>query len=416
MLMAESAGTDITGLKHRGRISQLVTLSAVIAYTAGNAFMSGGLGVAGREIGLSAIETGSILSFGALAGVLAAPLWGHASDTTSRRLLLLLVVPLVAAGPAIAAAVFFWPWALAASLAFPVLAGARLVQAASGAALIPIAQSLTTETTTPQQRVSGMGMLGVAISLGTLAGSVLLWLTAGLGPGAGFAAVAGLGVAAFVLTVWLFRDSDRQPEMEPGERAVPLRLVWPNLAITFLGFLAYTMVQPVLGFRFMDAFGLGSAEAAGNAGLVLTAAAVMLVAVQFLVAARKNWEATPMLRTGSIAGLVGALLLWVAQDLIQLAAAMALVGIALGFMSPANLAHMSLVTGRGAQGKLGGLNVAARGLGVAAGPICGTFLYVWQPEAPFVVAAMIVTIIVGLTRIMRTSPSPVTPSAAQSGQ
>ena len=46
------------------------------------------------------------------------------------------------------------------------------------------------------------------------------------------------------------------------------------------------MVQPVLGFRFMDAFGLGSAEAAGNAGLVLTAAAVMLVSYTLLILVR----------------------------------------------------------------------------------------------------------------------------------
>lgn len=201
--------------------------------------MAGGLGVAGRQIGLSPNQAGFILSFGALAGVVAAPLWGYASEITCRRVLVLMAAPLIGVGPAIAAAVFFWPWALGAFLIFPVLIAARLIQAASSAAPIPNAQSLTTSATTTQQRVSGMGMLGVAVSLGTRIGSVLLWFTAGFGSGVGFAAIAVLGAAAFIVTIGFLRGADRQPEMEPGERTVPLRLVWPNLTITFLGFVAY---------------------------------------------------------------------------------------------------------------------------------------------------------------------------------
>ena len=47
----------------------------------------------------------------------------------------------------------------------------------------------------------------------------------------------------------------------------------------------------------------------------------------------------------------------------------------MGFVVPANLALLSLLTGSQAQGRIGGFNTGARGAGIALGPITGTLLY-----------------------------------------
>jgi MFS transporter, DHA1 family, multidrug resistance protein len=63
---------------------------------------------------------------------------------------------------------------------------------------------------------------------------------------------------------------------------------------------------------------------------------------------------------------------------------------------PANLGMISLATGSGAQGKVGGINTATRGVGVALGPITGTVLYSLNPDAPFYASAALVTVVVVL--------------------
>ncbi len=381
-----------------GLAAQLAAIVGVVVYGAGNAFMAGGLGVAGRQFGVTEIEVGFILSLGALVAVLAAPAWGYASDIWSRRQLTLIAMPVIALGPLAMALAFVYAPVLSVLALVSWLAAARLVQATFGAALVPVAQSYVAEYTSPDRRVSGMGLLSIAVSVGALLGSLLLWATAGFGIVVGFVVVAIVIALGFVATLlFLPEGRARDTALPVKETSVPLRDIWPNFVLTFFGFLAYTLVHPILGYRLMDRLDLDATSAAAQAGLLLTSSAVALTIAQAIVATRQNWNATPMLRLGGAVALLGSIAMVLLHDVIGLALAMAVVGFALGFMFPANLAVISLSAGSGAQGKVGGINMAARSLGIAAGPITGTWLYGFSPEAPFVAAAAMVAIIVALT-------------------
>jgi MFS family permease len=119
-------------------------------------------------MGLVETQAGLILSSGAFAAVILAPAWGYASERLGRRVLMLLATALVALSPAVMAVVFgrtlaLEPWAI-----FAVLLGARLVQSAFGAALIPLTQGYVAALTSAERRIGGMGFMTVAVTLGTV--------------------------------------------------------------------------------------------------------------------------------------------------------------------------------------------------------------------------------------------------------
>ena len=366
----------------------LAALLGTFIYTSGSAFLLGGVAAGGRAIGLGEVAAGVILSGGSLAAVVTAPGWGYAADRWGLRQLTLLALIMVAAAPAAMALAFGNAAQLTIAVVFAVLLAARLVQAAFGAALIPVTQTYVARLTSPDRRINGMGIMGAVVSSGTVIGSALLWLAAPLGMSAGFGIVAGLGVAAFAFAVYRLPEVTLEPSVATARESMPIGRIWPSLAVTVVGYAAYTMVQPLIGLRLMDRYGLATADAIGQAGLILTIGSLALVASQALVAAvRARWGTSTLLVGGSIAGLVCVFGAIVAPNVVALGVAMGLVGLSFGFVAPANLAMLSLLTGRRAQGRVGGINAAARGVGIALGPITGTLLYRSGHDLPFVVAA-----------------------------
>jgi predicted MFS family arabinose efflux permease len=404
------AGSTETPGSHFGILAAV--LFGTFIYTSGNGFLGGGLGPAGRSVGLDEIEVGIILSVGALLAVGLAPAWGWASERWSRRRLMLFAIGMVSLAPAAMAVAFGAAAILPVMAVFALLLVARLVQSAFGAALLPLTQAYVAQFTEPRRRLRGMGVMSIILTLGTVAGSALLWVVAHAGLTAGFWMIAALGVVALVVAaIWL--PEIALPEAPPPERMVPVAAIWPNVAITFVGYVAYTMIQPLVGLRLADRYLLSLPEAIGQTGLILAGSALAIIVSQGIVATiGAAWSTTMLLRLGSVAALCGSLLLVASQDVTGFAAAMIAVGFSLGFVIPANLGMISLATGRGAQGKVGGINTAARGLGIALGPITGTVLYHMSADLPFVIAAAFVGIVVLLTLVAGRRPSETQSSAA----
>jgi MFS family permease len=393
----EPAGGANAAPDRQGATTMLAAVSGLCIYAAGSAILAAGLAVEGRRIGLSETEIGTILSLGAFAGVVTAPLWGYASERWNRRTPILLAMPFVAIGPGLIGLVLGNAAALSLAFVYVSLIVARLLHAAFGAALIPLTQSYLADSSSPRLRVSVMGLLGAAFSLGTVCGSTLLWATAPFGLASGLYVLAGLGLAAFLFTATHLPEVPRRRNVLPEEARVPLSRTWPNFAISLAGYSAYSIVQPIVALRIMDRFAADAVTATGRAGLVLAGASLSLVLAQAYVATRSGWNAAAMLVIGSLFALGGMVALTTADSVLPLAGAMIVVGLALGFMVPANLGMLSLATGGGAQGKVGGINAAARGLGIAIGPITGTALYGVDQDAPLWAATALLALVAVLS-------------------
>lgn len=365
-------------------------LLGVFVNTAAQAYLYATLPSVGRSIGLVETQTGLILGGGGLLGMLTAPAWGYLSERWGRRPVLVLAMSAVGVSPLVLALMLGGvAAALAAISVFLVVLGARSIQAAFGSALIPVSQAYIADITPSSDRTGGMGLLGAAISVGTIGGSALVWVIGGMSSVAGFALIAASAVLAFLLALVFLPEPERHVAKERDASTVPFRKLWPYFTITAFAMTAYSIVQPVMGLRLMDQLGLSQPEAIGLAGAAVTCTAVAMVIAQAILTPLLRWSPSVMVQAGGVGAVLGLVVVALGTDIVVILSAMTWLGLSLGLVLPGNLAAVSLATGSGAQGKVAGLNTVALGIGLAVGPIVGTAIYGVSYTAPFWLAAVL---------------------------
>ena len=219
-------------------------LLGVFVNTAAQAYLYATLPSVGRSIGLVETQTGLILGGGGLLGMLTAPAWGYLSERWGRRPVLVLAMSAVGVSPLVLARMLGGvAAALAAISVFLVVLGARSIQAAFGSALIPVSQASIADITPSSDRNGGMGLLGAAISVGTIGGSALVWVIGGMSSVAGFALIAASAVLAFLLALVFLPEPERHVAKERDASTVPCRKLWPYFTITAFAMTAYSIVQ-----------------------------------------------------------------------------------------------------------------------------------------------------------------------------
>ena len=139
-----------------------------------------------REAGLTEIEIAGILTFSSVLYTIFTPIWGRIADRVGRKRVM--IFSLTAMGLANMAFLFALSAALAGLVtgiaAFLLLAFVRTLFGFLAPGLQPAAMAAMTDATTPATRAGGLGMLGAAMSLGSI-----------LGP-AGAAVLARIGALA----------------------------------------------------------------------------------------------------------------------------------------------------------------------------------------------------------------------------
>lgn len=369
--------------------------SALVANAAGHAFVLVVLPGLARRLGMSDLQAGLLIGLSALAATLAAPLWGVVGDRGGRRRVVLAGLGVGAAFLAFAAALVKWRLSgeIEAGTAFVALFAARLAQAVLGAGLMPASQAIFADITAGARRAGGMGLMGAAFGIGSIAGGAFAWRMAADLPAVALALLAAaVAAAALGVARWL-------PETRgSGRAAAGVRLgsrLARFLAVTLLALAAYAALQQVTVLRLQDGFGL-TADAAMRAGggMMMTAMAAM-VAGQVLLAHRLAWSPQRLSRSGAAVAALALAAAAFAPAPPMLLGAMAGVGLGLGLLLPGNLAQISL-RADGAQAVAAGINALAQGLGMAIGPIAGAALHRVAPQAPYFAAAVALACVVVL--------------------
>ncbi len=140
------------------------------------------------SMGASPLEVGLIMASYSLMQLLFSPVWGSLSDRYGRRPLLILGL----FGSAISYVVF----GLASTLG--VLLLSRVIAGMMGAN-VPVAQAIIADSTSPERRARGMGLIGAAFGLGFIFGPAIGGFLSRWGYGVpGFAAAAVTGLNAIV--------------------------------------------------------------------------------------------------------------------------------------------------------------------------------------------------------------------------
>jgi DHA1 family tetracycline resistance protein-like MFS transporter len=389
---------------------RLALFAGLLGNAAGHAFLFVVLPPLGRRMGLTDIQTGLLLGLGALALIVAAPVWGLLAEKRGRRPVLLTGFAGVAVAMALLAVVIELRLAgtIAVMATFVALLAVRVLQSITSGGLFPAAQAYMADTTSADGRAGGMGRMAASFGLGSVAGAGLVWLFAGISLPLGFIAIA-LFVAAASLVCWRALPEPRRAieVARPDVSRIEPSRIWPFLLVTLLGTTTYALLQATTGLRLQDTLGLTPEAAAGRAGATLTAASLAMVIAQGLLVGRLGWKPHRLMAAGGLLAFAAILLLALVPGYPALLVGLCLMGLGLGLLLPGNLAALSLATGAGAQGKVAGINAVGQGLGMVLGPIVGTALLQKGPFVPAAGAAGLLACVCLLTAIvaMRLSTS-----------
>lgn len=372
---------------------RLALFAGLLGNAAGHSFLFVVLPPLGRRMGFADLQTGALLSLGALALIVSAPVWGIVAEKRGRRPVLLIGF----AGVALALALLGLVVALrldgtiAIVAAFALLLAVRVVQSLTSGGLLPAAQAYMADTTSADRRAGGMGRMAASFGLGSVVGASLAWVFAGVSLPLGFAAVAAF-VAVAGLVCWRTLPEPQRAidAATPAMSRIELRRIWPYLIVTVLGVTTYALLQATTGLRLQDTLGLTPEAAAGRAGATLTATALAMVFAQGFLVGRLGWAPRRLMGVGAAIALAAMLTMALVPGYPALLGALCALGLGLGLLLPGNLAALSLATGAGAQGKVAGINAIGQGLGMVLGPLVGTALYQRDPLAPSLGGAALV--------------------------
>jgi MFS transporter, DHA1 family, tetracycline resistance protein len=156
-----------------------------------------------REYGASGIAVGAVVGIYSIMQFFFAPVWGRLSDRLGRRPVILISLTASCTGYLL----FAFSHSLAVLFASRVIAGI-------GGANIGTAQAYIADSTSPENRAKGMGLIGAAFGLGFILGPPMSALLAELGTKRGMAGnllpglvAAGLSFTAFLIALSVLAES-----------------------------------------------------------------------------------------------------------------------------------------------------------------------------------------------------------------
>ncbi|MSO66029.1 MAG: MFS transporter [Alphaproteobacteria bacterium] len=375
---------------------------AIICTGAGQTFYFAIISPLGRELRLSELQIGLIITLASLVYMVSSPIWGRVSDHWGRRRVILFGL----LSYAVMASLFgFGALAglsglIVGTAAFIMLAAIRIGFALTAGATYPAAQAYIADTTLVEHRTRAVGLLGAAFGIGTIAGPGAAALLAGLGLVTPIFAVSSCVLAAAVGCFLFVRSLP--PRAEPGVRHRFLRLpdgVWPLLAVGTCVFSTTAAIPQVTGFRVQDTQLLDAAATAQMAGFALAISAVGSVLVQAGLIQILRWSPRRLLLLGSTLGVAGGVVLTVTDSYAALLVGVALMGLAFGLINPGYTAGLTLSASATEQGTVAGLNGMVQGLGYVIGPMIGGGLYGVAPTLPYAICGALMATSLLLTAL-----------------
>ncbi len=341
------------------------------------------------HFGASAFQVGMLATSFSLMQFLFAPLWGRWSDVIGRRPIILIGL--------LGSAVSYLTFGLAHSLTL--LFVSRCLAGIAGAN-IPTAQAYIADSTTPENRAKGMGMVGAAFGLGFIFGPALGGFLSQWGYQAPALFAAGLSLLNFLAALVLL------PESLPPERRTTARgrsrvevfrhaIARPRLptvlAVFFLIVSAFASFESMFALYSQARFGFDSV----TIGFLFAGVGVILAIVQGLLVGRVVRRlGEHRLVPAAIALLaIGLALVWVAGSVPALAFASAVIAVGMGFQSPSMLSVISQLSDPADQGAMLGVSQSLGSLGRIVGPLWGGFVFDrFGHAAPFASAALVMSV------------------------
>ncbi|MGB1127469.1 MAG: MFS transporter [Opitutales bacterium] len=356
---------------------------------------------------MTAVLFGGILgSLYSILQFISAPLWGAWSDRVGRRKVLLITI----AGLALS----YLAWFFAAS--FWVLILSRIVSGAMGGNL-SVATAAVADTTSREQRASGLAIIGIAFGLGFIVGPAIGGISAKLQLVELLPQLEALGVNPFstpalislilaiVNLIWVARCFEETlPEAKRTEAVKEKRSfaafhifsaggAWirrTNL-LYLIFMLAFSGMEFTLTFLAVERFAFSPTQ---NGGMFVFIGFILILVQGGIVRRLAAPVGEKRLAVAGLACAVAAFLsLAFALKVGPFFIALAIMGAAIGLVSPTLSALISLYSPESEQGANLGVYRSAGSLARAIGPLVAAFVYfAYGSQSAYLFGAMIVIV------------------------
>lgn len=368
------------------KFAKATLLASVMAMGFSQTILFAVLAPLAREIGLTEIQVGAIISASSVTVFIAMPIWGRVSDTWGRRKVILIGLFGYSVGTLLFASVFqaalmgfFVP-----TTAFLCLTIARVSNAAVMAATQPASTAYMADITDISTRTKGMGQIGAASNLGSILGPAVGGVLAAytlLTP-IWFSAVVTL-IAAILVLIALPPAPVQLMKTKPKRLKYTDRRILPFVFVGIFMFMGFAIVQQTMAFRFQDILSLTAAETARVVGIGMMLSAFFSLVAQMLVLPRLHVQPFTLLKFGMPILMGAFLIMAMAESRFLLTMAMAIQGFGMGLAGPGFMSGASLAVSQEEQGSVAGVANSCAPLGFTIGPLLGTILYTVQPDYPY---------------------------------
>lgn len=347
------------------------------------------LGPVAREIGLSEIQVGAIVSAAGLTFLFSGALWGRVSDRWGRKPVFILAVCAYAVG----GATFAWllqlglGGVLTGMIAFWVLLLFRAgVYAALAGGAQPAAAAWVADTTTGTERTAGMALVGSAFAIGSILGPAAGGLLAPFGVLMPLYVIACLGGVAALLAAFAVeeprshaaRHASRSTSLSPFDpRILPL------LGTSVLTFVTIGATQQTAAFFVQDLTGADTAGTMQRVSIAMVAMATCLLISQIGVVRMLRPSVRVLFLVGLPLAASGFVVLMLASGVWHVVVGYALLGLGYGLSNPAVSAAVSLAVEEDVQGAAAGFVTSSYAAGFIIGPLLGTWLYQIEPQLTY---------------------------------
>ena len=395
--MADTSTDPETPLRPLTAFQQSMIALASVAMGAGMTINFVVVAPLARKAGLTEIQVAGILTLSAAIYALMIPQWGRWADRFGRKRVM--VFSLMAMGFTNMAFLF----ALEASLAgmitgltmFFTLVFVRVWFGLLSPGLQPASMAAMTDATTATTRAAGLGMLGAAMSIGSILGPAGATVLAPFGALVPLWGSIILCISCGVLIGFALPKtrSTRQSAARPTPLAMRDPRVFPHLLFLFTYFVAVGMIQQTLGWFLEDRYDLDEEKTVLFAGIAFACLAVMMVVVQFGYVQPRKPDPRQMLPTGLILVAVGYVLANLVMPFWAVCIAFLVVGTGAALAVPAANALGSLSVDRHEQGSAAALLAAAPPAGFIFGPLLGAALYQVGSALPLYASAIVMAML-----------------------
>ena len=324
-----------------------------------------------KHYGMSDFENGLLFSIFSVCAFFSTPFIGRFSDKYGRRPLLIISI--------IGTAISFFMQAFAPSAFFLFLARALDGVTAGN---ISVAQAVISDTTKPEERAKGFGIIGASFGFGFVVGPAISAFTVSYSPALPFIIAGVISVIAAVITAIYLPETNKHIGQIEHKKMFDFRKLWhalfdPNVGMTLLITLVYFLAfgcSIMYGFQpfAVRVLGLNSSEVSI---LFVVFGLVGLLAQLFIVPRiTKMFGLKKTFSTSILIVAISFLLMFLSRNMWMFVFASAVLAVSNALVQPLTNTILSQETDEKSQGTIMGLNASYMNVGQIFGPIVGGIL------------------------------------------